>query len=203
VVLVVVVAVVALAVVVSTRHGPQLARLRLRAVRLLVAVACVQVGTAMLAPGSVAARWATLVLTALLVGLFLWGNRSVAGVPLIALGLLLNVVVIASNAAMPVSLTAAAAAGVPTSPLRTGTDPVREPLGDGTHLGLLADRIPVPAPGWAQVVSVGDLLVASGVGLLLLAGSVPAPARRPRQAVRRAERSMAFAMESTTRGSYS
>ena len=210
-VVVVVVAVLALTLVASTGHLRPLASLPVRAVRLLVAAAVVQAGTAVLAPGSAFLRVVALLLTVLLVGLFLAGNLGLPGVPLVAAGLLLNVVVIVANGAMPVSTVAAAEAGVGREALALGDDPLREELHGGTRLGLLGDRVPVPAPGWAQVVSAGDVLVAAGVGLLLVAGSVPRAPRRQRpgsrsakpQAPRRADRSMALAMESTTRGSYS
>jgi hypothetical protein len=211
VVLVVVVAVLALTLVAATGHLRPLSALRVRAVRLLVVSAALQIGTASLAPGSAVLRVVTLVVTILLVGLFLGANLGLPGVPLVAAGLLLNVVVIIANGAMPVSTTAAARAGIDIHVVHLTDQPLREPVGDGTRLAVLADRIPVPAPGWAQVVSAGDVLAAAGIGLLLLAGSVPpAPQRhrrtpRPRPAgqARRADRSIALAMESTTRGSYS
>ena len=211
-VVVVVVTVLALTLVAVTGHLRPLSELRVRAVRLLLAAAMVQIGTASLAPDSAVLRVVALVVTVLLVGLFLGANIGLPGVPLIAAGLLLNVVVIIANGAMPVSTSAAAGAGVGDDALHLADDPLREPLGDGTRLPLLADRVPVPAPGWAQVVSAGDVLAAAGIGLLLIAGSVPpepqrhrrtGPPRRTGQAPRRADRSMALAMESTTRGSYS
>jgi hypothetical protein len=208
VVIVVVVAVVAATVVVTTGHARQLATLPVRAVRLLVAAAVVQVGTAVLLPGSGTARSVALVLSVLLVALFLAGNARLPGVPLVAAGLLCNAVVVGANAAMPVSLDAAARAGVATSALDLDADPLREPLTEGTRLALLADRVAVPAPGWPQVISVGDVLAAAGVGLLLIAGSVP-PEPQPRPAARRraqpvrVDRRTASARESTTRGSYS
>jgi hypothetical protein len=211
VVVVVVVAVLALTLVAATGHLRPLSVLRVRAVRLLVVSAVVQIGTASLAPGSVVLRVVALVVTILLVGLFLGANVGLPGVPLVAAGLFLNIVVIIANGAMPVSTTAAAMAGIDAGAVHLTDDPLREPLGDGTRLAVLADRIPVPAPGWAQVVSAGDVLAAAGIGLLLLAGSVPPAPRRHRRAprprppgqARRADRSIALAMESTTRGSYS
>src|SRR5215218_311742 len=67
VVLVLLVAVGALGVALVTR-GTGLGRVHLRAVRLLVAAAAVQLVTSTLAPGSVTARVLALVLTTLLVG---------------------------------------------------------------------------------------------------------------------------------------
>jgi hypothetical protein len=195
VVLVLVVAVVALSAVVLT-GGARHASVRLRAVRLLVAAAVVQLGAGLLLPDSGAARAAALVLTAVLVGLFLAGNIGVAGAPLIAAGLLLNGLVIAANAAMPVSVAGARAAGLARAELRLPEDALREPLTAQTRLGFLGDVIPVAMPGLPQVVSPGDVLVAAGVGLLLTTA-------RPRQTARRADRSTVLVSESTTLGSYS
>jgi hypothetical protein len=193
--LVLVVAVLALTAALLT-GGARLAQVRLRAVRLLVAAAVVQLGTSALAPGSGLARGTALVLTALLVGLFVYGNWRVAGTPLIGLGLLLNLVVIAANGAMPVSVAAAERAGLTRAELGLPGDAMREPLGSGTVLGRLGDVVPVALPWQPQVVSPGDVLVAAGVGLLLVSA-------RRRQTPRRAERSTVLDSDSTTIGSYS
>ncbi|MCY7373467.1 MAG: DUF5317 family protein, partial [Spirochaetaceae bacterium] len=93
--MVLVVMVAALAVLAALlTGGSRLAQVRLRAVRLLAAAAVIQVGTSALAPGSGGVRALALLLTSVLVGLFVLGNRKVAGTPLIGLGLLLNVVVV-------------------------------------------------------------------------------------------------------------
>jgi hypothetical protein len=197
VVLVLVVAVVALAVSVAT-GGSRLALVRVRAVRLLVAAAIVQLGTSALAPGSGLARGTALVLTTVLVGLFLVGNARLPGVPLVALGLLLNVVVVGANAAMPVSVDAAARAGISRAELGLADDAMRTRSGPDTHLAYLGDVVPVALPYRPQVVSAGDVLVAAGVGLLLLTAGA-----RPPQTPRRAERSTVWVSESTTFGSYS
>ncbi len=196
-VLVLLVAAAALAVTVVTGPG-RLAHIRLRAVRLLVLAAAVQLATSALAPGSGAARIVALVATTVLVGLFLAGNARLPGVPLIALGLLLNVAVVTANAAMPVSVDAAARAGLSRAELRLPADALREPMRAGTRLPRLGDVIPVALPLRPQVVSPGDVLVAAGVGLLL----VTAGARR-RQTPRRAVRSTVCERDSTTIGSYS
>jgi hypothetical protein len=193
-VLVLLVAVGALAVAVVTR-GTGLARVRLRAVRLLVAAAAVQAVTSLLAPGSGPARAVALVLSTLLVGLFVVGNRRVAGTPLIGLGLLLNVLVVGGNAAMPVSVPAAHRAGMSAAEVGLGDDPMRERLTSSTRLPWLGDVVPVALPWRPQVVSPGDVLVAAGVGLLLVAARGQAP--------RRAVRSTVLESDSTTVGSYS
>ncbi len=182
----------------------RLTRIRVRAVRLLVAAAVVQLGTSALAPGSGVARWLALLLTTVLVGLFLAGNARLPGVPLMALGLLLNVLVVTANAAMPVSVPAAARAGIARHDLHLATDAMREPAGPGTRLGRLGDVVPVALPRWPQVVSVGDVLVAAGVGLLLVTGGAPRRRRPPRgQTPSRAVRSTVWERDSTTVGSYS
>lgn len=195
-VLVLLVAVVALAAVLVT-GGARLAHVRLRAVRLLVAAALVQLLTSAVVPGSGAARLTALVLTVLLVGLFVVGNGRVAGAPLIGAGLLLNVIVIAANGAMPVSVAAAGRAGLTPPELRLAQDAMREPVDEATTLAMLGDVVPVALPWRPQVVSPGDVLVSAGVGLLL----VSATSRR--QTPRRAARSTVLDNESTTIGSYS
>ena len=202
-VLVLVVAVLAAAAGVLARDG-RLSRIRLRAVRLLVVAGAVQLLTSWAAPGSGLARATALVLTTVLVGLFLVGNARLPGVPLITLGLLLNVAVVTANHAMPVSVSSAARAGIARADLHLARDAMRVPTGPGTRYPLLADVVPVALPARPQVVSPGDVLVAAGVGLLILAAGVRR--RRPprvAQTPRRAVRSTVWARESTTVGSYS
>jgi hypothetical protein len=203
VVLVLLVAVGALGVAIATR-GTGLGRVHLRAVRLLVAAAVVQVLTSTLAPGSGFARGLALVLTTLLVGLFVLGNTRVAGTPLIGLGLLLNVLVVGANAAMPVSVDAAARAGLSRDQLHLESDAMREELGPATRLPWLGDVVPVALPWRPQVVSPGDVLVAAGVGLLLVtARSRSRPSRGGGQTPSREARSTVLDRHSTTVGSYS
>ena len=195
VVLVLLVAALAATVAVLT-GGARLARLRLRAVRLLVAAAAVQIAVATLAPGSGTARGVALGVTVLLVGLFALGNRRVIGIPLIVAGLLLNVTVVVANGAMPVSLTAAERAGLDPADLELRADTLREPVTDSTRLRFLGDVVPLALPLRPQVVSPGDVLVAAGVGLLLVSA---AGAQTPRRLVR----STILDRDSTTSGSYS
>jgi uncharacterized protein DUF5317 len=82
-------------------------------------------------------------------------NRAIAGTPLIATGAALNLVVVALNGGMPVSVEAAQVAGavMPTDPLHLTSTA-------GAALGLLGDIIPL-APLHA-VYSIGDVLIALG-----------------------------------------
>ena len=203
-ILVLVVAVLAVAVAVAA-GGDRLAHLRVRAVRLLVVAAVLQLVSGTLASGSVAIRVLALILSALLVALFLWGNWQVAGVPLIAAGLLLNCVVVVLNFAMPVSVDAAARAGLTPAELRLGDDPFHERIGPHTLLADLGDTIPVALPMQPQVVSPGDVLVAAGVALLLVTGGTRRLTRetQSRRTQNREERMTVLDRESTTRGSYS
>jgi hypothetical protein len=189
---------VAALALVATVAIPNSGRLpgRWRAVRLLVAALVVQLVAVALAPDSGVARFTALGLTGVLAGLFLYGNRRAAGASLVVAGLLLNGLVITVNAGMPVSLRAADRAGVDRPDLRLEADALREPETSRTRLAVLGDVIPVALPARPEVVSPGDVLVAAGVGLLVLFGGA-------RQTPRRIERSTVLVRDSTTTGSYS
>ena len=75
---------------------------------------------------------------------------------------------------------------------------MREPTGPDSGSAALGDVVPVALPLRPQVVSPGDVLVAAGVGLLLVTAG-----RAGAQTPRRAERSTVLDSESTTVGSYS
>ena len=111
---------------------------------------------------------ATLVASAGLVGLFLLRNRGVRGTGLIALGLLANALVVSLNGAMPVAGSAADRAGVSTRDLLTGADPRHELLDGRTRLPALSDVLPAPWPVVPEVLSPGDVLIAAGLGQLVL-----------------------------------
>ena len=123
--------------------------------------------------------------SAALITLFVALNRSLPGMPMIALGFLLNAVVVSANGAMPVDQRAADRAGISTVGLYRNTDAKHE-LADGdTALRPLADVIAVPLPRplhrGSNVVSVGDIVLAAGIGVLVVNGMLrarPAP-RQP------------------------
>ncbi|MCE5191189.1 MAG: DUF5317 domain-containing protein, partial [Actinomycetia bacterium] len=96
-----------------------------------------------------------------LVVLGLW-NRRWLGLSIAALGIALNIVVIAANGAMPVSLDAVARLDSKVVPR---FDLVHEALTDETRFKGLADIIALPGPAWHRgVASPGDFLLSAGAG---------------------------------------
>jgi hypothetical protein len=139
----------------------------------LGAVVALGVGSALTAVGgavAISARIAGPLIAAACVLTLLVRNRSVEGVPLLAAGLLLNAVVITANGAMPVSLYAESRAGLSNGALLRADDATHEIADSSTRLNGLGDVVPVPLPIDPETVSVGDLLIVSGVGLLIVAG---------------------------------
>lgn len=104
-----------------------------------------------------------MVLGAALVSTFALRNRGVPGVPLVAIGVLLNALVVLGNGAMPIEARAAARAGVTAT--SSHSDHLHEPADGGTRLRLLDDRVAVPIPLHREVDSLGDVAVAAGAGL--------------------------------------
>ena len=86
-------------------------------------------------------------------------NWRLPGAPLVALGSLLNLIVIVLNGAMPVDVELLGAAGA-----RLRADALHEPLSDRSVLPILADIIIVPFVRAAY--SIGDVFIAIG-GFLL------------------------------------
>jgi hypothetical protein len=92
-------------------------------------------------------------------------NGSLPGVPLIALGLLLNLVPVVANAGMPTSEPTLARAGVAVSrPLPHRPD-AKHVLGQGTRLALLGDRLAVRP--LRAVVGYGTVCELAGLFLLV------------------------------------
>lgn len=97
-----------------------------------------------------------------LVAGFLFANARLPGVGLAAVGMGLNVLVIAANGAMPVSQNALVRAGVEGSVSDLGTK--HELLDENTRLPWLADVIPVPG---RTIISIGDVVLALGIAHLV------------------------------------
>ncbi|MCR4424673.1 MAG: DUF5317 domain-containing protein [Firmicutes bacterium] len=104
----------------------------------------------------------------------LWVNRHLPGVSLALAGLTLNSVVMAANGGlMPVSEWAATASGQGAyiSELVSGQSPRHIMLNPQTRLPALADIIPVPPPyPWPRVLSIGDILLFSGIARFTIWG---------------------------------
>jgi hypothetical protein len=179
--------------------------------RLLVGATACQVAGSLLAR---TAGWSSAyevgsVAAVALLGGFLISNTRLPGVPLIAAGLLLNLIAVLANGAMPVSRWAAARAGVDLTDIASGADARHVVASTSTALRPLSDVVPAPMPRFSEVVSPGDVLVAAGLGLLLVSALLWGQTGRrnagnaatgtPADAVRDTTRASA----STTRGSYS
>lgn len=135
-----------------------------RALPVLFAALVVQVGFDIWDPEwlSDSGDLALLILTNVGVAAFLLLNRTLPGMLLAAIGLVMNVLVISANGAMPVSERAAEAAGMG-SIGEVGLK--HEPLTDDSLLPFLADIIPVPVI--AKIVSLGDLFLGAGIAWLV------------------------------------
>jgi hypothetical protein len=157
-----------------------LAHVELRAtwlVFLAVAAQLVLAGVAALGvPGELVARPLLGASHLALLG-FIAANRYRPGMLLVLVGLALNAVVSLANGGMPVAGEALVALGG-----QAAVEPGKHQLlTEATHLPWLADVIPVPF--LRSVLSVGDLLLAAGVGILVVAQMrrfPPRPGRRLR-----------------------
>lgn len=94
---------------------------------------------------------------------FLWLNRYLAGVALVALGSTMNTAVIAANGAMPVTREAIMAVSRQPYEMTSGRHRLLTP---DDALPWLADIIPLPL--LRTVASVGDVVLAAGIGLLVV-----------------------------------
>jgi hypothetical protein len=151
------------------------AALPMKGRRLVVIAVVAQLAGSGLAQLTGLSGWypAGLAVSALAALAFCLRNIRLAGLPLITLGLLCNALVVSSNGAMPVSVSAAARANVSLAAIATGDDPRHDIAGGGTVLRWLGDAVPVPLPWRPEVVSPGDALIAAGLGELVLLGMRP------------------------------
>ena len=133
---------------------------------------------------------AGMVASAALVTVFVARNRALPGMTLVALGFLLNALVVTANGAMPVEQEAADRVGISTIGLYENVDAKHELADSETRLRPLADVIPVPLPGplarGSNVVSVGDVVLAAGIGVLVVNGMLGVRERREPKHVREA-----------------
>ena len=142
----------------------RLADLNIRAVWAALAAAGLQVWITQAPHGSHSLHVAMHFASYALVGVFLFANRLLPGMPVLALGTALNVLAISANdGVMPASASALRIAGIEVTDGFANSAAVAHP-----HLPWLGDVIPVPGP-WpiGNVLSVGDLLIFAGALYLL------------------------------------
>jgi hypothetical protein len=95
-------------------------------------------------------------------------NRSKPGMWIAGLGVLMNFIVIAANGGMPVLAGAAeVASGFTVSNLDLSGTFKHVPLDESSRLAFFADVIPLRFAGIGEVISLGDILLALGLGVFL------------------------------------
>jgi hypothetical protein len=141
----------------------RLAEIRVRWLWLGPAAVLIQTVLVTLAPGGSHSLHAAIHIgTYVMLGAFLWANRSLPGVPVVAAGTFLNGLAITVNGGvMPASANAERLAG-----LRLGAGFHNSATLAHPHLLWLGDIIPVP---WLlpNVLSVGDCIIYVGMLVLL------------------------------------
>jgi len=114
-------------------------------------------------------------------------NRSKEGILLAGIGVLMNFTVIAANGGMPVLAGAAeVASGFTVSDPDLAGSYKHIPLDGSSRLTFLADVIPLRLAGIAEVISLGDIFLALGLGVFL-----EHELRRPRRYFRKGARAQA------------
>jgi hypothetical protein len=143
-----------------------LADLNLRRSWLALAAIVLQIGVISVLPGGSHVFHTGLHLLSYgLLGAFAWSNRRLTGVPVVALGGLLNfTAIVANHGVMPTSPSAAASLAHST---RAG-DFANSAVQTHPHLLFLGDIIPTPA-SWPihNVFSIGDLVILLGAAILV------------------------------------
>lgn len=160
------------ALAVAVVRGGRLSNLgdiRLRLWLILPVAFAMQAGTALLPDRGWTATlgfWLIL-LSFLLLLLVIVANKDRKGMWLAGLGVTMNFVVIALNGGMPVLEGAAVVASGFESGLSVIGGMKHVPLEEGTRLAFLADVIPFRVLGQGQVLSLGDVFLAVGIGRFL------------------------------------
>jgi hypothetical protein len=165
--------VVFLALAISVLRGGRLVNLgdiELRAWWLLFLALGLQLGTRFL-PDAPWSDWVGLTMVLIsfaLLMIMVLLNRSKPGMWLAGLGVLMNFVVIAANGGMPVLAGAAEVASGFTiaDPDLSGTFKHVE-LNESSRLTFFADVIPIRLVGIGEVISLGDIFLALGLGVFL------------------------------------
>ena len=167
------VAVVALSLITVPLAGGSLSRisdLRLRWTPVIFAALAIQVVIISVAPGG--EHWLHAVLHLVSYGLaaaFLWVNRREPGIPMVAVGAMLNAIaIVANNGVMPASAGALRAAGeVPTAAGFANSTGLAHP-----RLLVLGDIFAIPK-SWPlhNVFSIGDVCIAIGAAIVIHSAS--------------------------------
>lgn len=165
--------VIFLALAIAVMRGGRLVNLgdiELKAWWLLFIALGLQIGTGFLPE----ANWAeggglTMVLISfILLMMLVVMNRSEPGMGIAGLGVLMNFVVIAANGGMPVLAGAAeVASGFTVSDPDLSGSFKHVLLDETSHLAFFADVIPLRLVGIGEVISLGDILLALGLGVFL------------------------------------
>jgi hypothetical protein len=143
-----------------------------------------QVGFRILEPPWLTDTWGLIVLasTNLVIVWFMVLNRQQPGMILVAVGLLMNLVVITANEAMPVSDYVFEVIDIDESALDSAGFKHERMTGE-TVLPWLGDVVPIPP--LREVWSIGDFVLAAGIGYFVWARTL-AERKRGRHRTRRA-----------------
>ena len=142
----------------------RLADIRPKAIWAVLLAAAIQVAITQMPGGSHGVHVALHVFSYVLDAYFVFANRRLTGVPVVALGAALNVAAITANGGvMPASATALRISGIAERAGFDNSAALAHP-----HLAFLGDIIPVPGP-WpiGNVLSIGDLIIFVGAFIVL------------------------------------
>jgi MFS family permease len=158
-------------------HPSRLLDIRFRSAALLFGAVILRYGTELAlrqeVPAAVALRLPLFALAFLLLLGGLWRNRSQPGLPVVGAGVAMNAAVVVANGGwMPVWSQSLEFAGLTPADLVPQFHRLIPGLPDTAslvHLGFLGDVLPLPLPIVPNVASVGDLIMAIGLGWFMLA----------------------------------
>lgn len=173
-----------IALVIAVLRGGRLVNLgdiELKGWWLLFIALGLQAGTNWLPEGSLNAGVAMMLISYVLLLIMVWANRSKPGMWIAGIGVLANLVVIAVNGGMPVLAGAAeVASGFTISEPDLSNSFKHVLLDETSRLTFFADVIPLRLAGVGEVISLGDIFLALGLGMFL-----EHELRRPRRYFRR------------------
>lgn len=97
-------------------------------------------------------------------------NSRIRGMLIVAVGILMNVVVVGLNGGMPVALASLPISMQGAAERAIANSWLHLPMGGQTVMPLLADVVPVPGPqGFRGMASLGDMCLSVGVAMCLAA----------------------------------